>query len=810
MNVMIGLRRSLVITRIAVLAILLSACADDGSAPPAADADAVDETLLRNLELMATRPPIANVNWRIPKEAVSGVNREPLHLDADRFPAPDAIAAAIEYSRSEQGRGLLVWYDGAIVTADFAEGINAETPTATYSMHKSVLAIAILIAVEEGLIDSLDDPVGNHLRAWANDPRGEITLRQLLNHSSGLEYIAMSEQKSAALTYSSRIRETALSYQQATQPGTQFEYSNINSQIAGLALEDVLARNGMRYSEFLSEKIWVPLGNNSANLWVEKEGGSPRFYAGLEAGLGDWLAIGTMLANGGKAGDHQILSEESVAELTSASQLNPAYGLHVWRGDAWQSKRFYGPTNTYAVSHEKPYLAQDIIFFDGFGGQRVYVVPSRQLVVARVGEVSFTYDDSVIVNNLLRGLITDEADAASVAYKTEASNELYAQRFQRLLDESKNGGGLAGYDPLVELKGSLEHQFIEVQADKAAWLDEATRRTLTDYAKASNTAALLVWHDDALVMANYFGDAESSTPLVSRSLSKPLSVVAVGRAIELGYVEGLDQPASDFLHEWRGTDRAAITLRQLLQMRSGFAPQAMTFEADDIMNRAYLHPYHTEIIINEYPLVAEPGSRYDYSNANGEIIAPILQRATGRDYESWLSEAVLKPLGSLGGSIWVDRLGGTAHSGCCGFLPAESWLRLSMLLMNDGVWQQERLLPEGFVQAMTTATPQNPHAAMGVYVAGDYIERRGAANPDVEFGKNYHSEPYLDKDLYLFDGNGSQVSYHIPKHNLIITRLGDAPPKDFTWDNTFLPNTVLRALAKNTGAELDPQPMPPN
>ncbi len=807
---MTGLRRTIVAGTTVVVATLLCACSDGGSAPPATMAEAVDETWVRNLEFAAKWPTIADVNWRAPKEKVFGVDREPMHVDADRFPAPDALVEVIEYSRSEQGRGLMIWHNGAIVATDFAEGIDAETPTASYSMHKSVLAIAILVAVEEGLIDSLDDRVGNYLRAWSDDPRGEITLRQLLNHSSGLEHISMAEEKSAALSFSSRIRETALSYEQATKPGTQFNYNNVNSQIAGLALEDVLAQNGMRYSEFLSEKIWRPLGNMSANLWVEKEGGSARFYAGLEAGLGDWLAIGAMLANNGKAGENQILSEESVAELTSASRLNPSYGLHVWRGDGWQSDRSYGPSHTATVPHEKPYLAADVIFFDGFGGQRVYVVPSRQLVVARVGEVSFTYDDSIIINRLLRGLITSEADAASVAYKTDESRELYTQRFQRLLEEAGNGGGLAGYDPLVELEGSAEHRFFEVQPGKAAWLDDATKSTLTEYAKASNTAALLVWHDGVLVMADYSGASAASTPLVSRSLSKPLSVVAVGRAIELGYIDSLDQPASDFLHEWRGTDRSEISLRQLLQMRSGLKPQTWAMDPDDIMNRAYLHPYHTEIIINEYPLVTEPGSRYDYSNANGEIIAPILQRATGRNYESWLSEAVLKPLGSPGGSIWVDRLGGTAHSGCCALLPAEAWLRLSMLLLNDGVWQQERLLPEGYVQSMTTATRQNPHAAMGVYVAGDYIKRRGAANPDVGFGKNYHSEPYLDKDLYLFDGNGSQVSYHIPRHKLIVMRLGDAPAKDFTWDNAFLPNTILRALAKNGGAQLEAQLSPSN
>ncbi len=782
----------------------LSACSDSEKIAESQ----TDATLERNLVEFSRQPKIADIEWRQPKEVVKGSYTDRFELQPDHFPAADALETAIEYSRTQQGRGLMVWFDGELVASDFADDLGPAVHTASFSMHKSVLAIAVMQAVEAGVFESIDDPVGRYLVAWRDDPRGQITLRQLLTHTSGLAHHPLDGNpgKGLNLVLSSRIRETALSFEQPGAAGETFSYNNVNTQIIGLALEDALAERGQRYAEFLSENLWQPLGNRDAAIWMENPDGSARFFAGFEAGLEDWLAVGVMLANNGQHGSKRILSEKSVAALFEPTELNPAYGLSIWRGEAWQNMRSYSTKSPVKVLHSKPYLAPDVYFFDGFGGQRVYIVPSRRLVVARSGEVNLAYDDAAIVNELLGGLQHAEQDTARATFRSDDVDAVYQERFQRLSRESTGGGGLAGYDPLTPLDGAKSYQALTVDPAAASWLDENTRTTLLNYLEPRNTQAFLVWQSGALVMAEYFGDSDVDSLVISRSLSKPMSVIAVGRALQRGFIESLDQPAADFISEWRGTDKSAITIRQILQMRSGLDAQRFSLDPDDIMTVAYLHPYHAEFIINDYPLITEPGSRYDYANANGELVAVIIERATGQRYEDWLSREVLRPIGADGGSIWLNRLGGTAHAGCCALLPAETWLRMSILLMNDGVGPSgEALLPDGYVQTMATATPQNVHAGMGVYVAGQYIENRGAANPDVPLGKNYHSEPYLDKDLFLFDGNGHQVSYHIPRHDLIIMRLGKGPPKDTQWDNAFLPNTVLRALAAGTDAELVPQ-----
>ena len=404
-------------------------------------------------------------------------------------------------------------------------------------------------------------------------------------------------------------------------------------------------------------------------------------------------------------------------------------------------------------------------------------------------------------------LIAAEEREATEAYRIYAEEDeaLYRKRFEALFDRT-GASGLASYDPLKDVVGAVDPTPLEMA--KMPGISDTALDAATEYAQAMNSTALLIWRDGLIEAERYFGDVTSETLLVSFSLAKPLSVIAVGRALHEGHIASLDEPAATYFHEWRGTPKAAITVRHLLSMRSGLTPQAPAPDMEDVLNRAYLHPRHDEVIINDYPLADEPGSRYEYSNANSELVAPLIERATGMQYEDWVGQEVLSPLGAAGGQVWMNREGGTAHAGCCWLLPAETWLRLAVLLINDGQLDGRRLLPGGFVREMTRSTPQNPHAGLGVYVAGEYVRRRGAANPDRGIGENLHSEPYLAHDLFLFDGNSNQVIYIVPSARLVVARLGKRPPAETEWDNAYLINTVLRGLNIEIKSGLRPQPVP--
>lgn len=385
------------------------------------------------------------------------------------------------------------------------------------------------------------------------------------------------------------------------------------------------------------------------------------------------------------------------------------------------------------------------------------------------------------------------APAATPWVPSAEEEALYETRFKILLKAFASGAATTEYDTLVPVRGAEPGSSELAVADER--LDTQTADAITSYAADNNSQALIVYHSGKIIHETYFQGMDANSLIVGKSLAKPLGVIAIGRAIQAGKIGSLDQPVSDFIIEWKGTDKGSILIRHLLQMRSGLLPQGAAPELENVLNRAYLHPSHDQVIINEYPLTHEPGARYEYSNANAELVAPLIERATGAQYEDWITNEVLLPIGATGGEIWMNQPGGTAHSGCCVLLPARSWLKLAILVTQNGEWNGEQLLPEGFTSEMTTPTAKNPHTGMGVYVGQPYVEYRGYFNPDIQIGKTYHSEPYADEDLILFDGNSNQVVYMIPSKELIILRLGATPPRDPAWDNAFLPNIVTKAIA---------------
>ncbi len=368
------------------------------------------------------------------------------------------------------------------------------------------------------------------------------------------------------------------------------------------------------------------------------------------------------------------------------------------------------------------------------------------------------------------------------------SETLYRKRFAAIAARER-----LEYDVMVPVPGAAQSNLPDVSTNA---LPQSAVEKIVGYAAKNNSSALLVWHDGNLAAEHYFEGNTATTPLVSKSLSKPLSAIAIGRAIALGDIKSLDQKLSDFIVEWQGTPKESMTVRHMLSMASGLLEQSFAMDPDSPFPRAYLDPYHGQYIIDEYPLTDTPGAKYSYNNATGDLVAIVIERATGRQYEEFIGTEILQKIGAPGGTIWLNREGGLAHSGCCMLLPAESWLKLGILLVNDGKMDGAPVLPEGYVDEMRTASKTNPYYGLGVWIGSPYAERRGFMGPASQAPKVFHSAPYLANDLFLFDGNGNQVTYIIPSKKLVILRMGDSPPKEPEWDNSFIPNTILEALDK--------------
>jgi len=355
-----------------------------------------------------------DVDWYRPLQPVPGADA-PRALPRAEAPSISAaaLAAAQAYSEEMGGLGLIVFHDGAVQHESYAQGFAADKRSATYSMHKSVLGLVYMAALADGIIGSLDDPTGDYIEAWADDARGEIPLRDFLQMTSGIRLYSLGkgEMRAMKLVLSDKVSGTALKSPILRPSGTAFSYNNASSQIAGEALRQALARRGLTYSEYLSQRIWAPIGNETGYLWLAREGGEPRFFSGLHATLSDWLRVGLLIAKDGRGPDGAVIIPEALMETyRTPGPLNPQYGIQVWLGSPWTAKRLYQPDGEAGALHSEPYRVDDIVLFDGFGGQRVYVSRSLGLVVARAGLVRVDYDDARIVNLLIDGILKDEAE----------------------------------------------------------------------------------------------------------------------------------------------------------------------------------------------------------------------------------------------------------------------------------------------------------------------------------------------------------------------------------------------------------------
>ncbi|MEH0194410.1 serine hydrolase [Caulobacter sp. CCNWLW153] len=319
-----------------------------------------------------------------------------------------ALDAAQAFSDAHDGVALLVWSGGALRHEAYAPHLTQDSLFETFSMHKSALGLLYGAAIRDGAIASIDDPVGLYIAEWRDDPRGAIPLRHLLGMSSGLTIHSLDkgDPVALALMLGDRISETALSVQAQRPSGEVFDYYNVAAQVAGLALSRAVAAKGLGdAAAYLSKALWAPMGGADARLWVEREDGEPRFFAGLQARARDWLQLGRLVAGAGALDGRQVLPADWIAAITAENPLNPAYGLLVWRAaPVADGRRTYGPSTAYAAPHGAPFIADDLVYFDGFGGQRVYVSPSRDLVIVRIGRPRLDFDDAVLPNLIVEGL----------------------------------------------------------------------------------------------------------------------------------------------------------------------------------------------------------------------------------------------------------------------------------------------------------------------------------------------------------------------------------------------------------------------
>ena len=346
------------------------------------------------------------LSWYTPLEKTTGNFSQPLATLASEDSAiqQDVLQEASDYAELHGSDSLVIQHNGKIIYENYWNDTKPESLFALHSITKTMNALLMGHAIEDGFIDSVDIPAATFIEEWKGSNKENIQIRDLLNMASGIQESYNFEPTSPRIQRIMGLDIVAPNIAAETKgkPGTAFLHVNPNSQILGIIIERA---TGQRFSEYFSEKIWQPLGARDAFFFVDTHGGMVHTDCCMWASIRDLVRVGEMLMHKGVFKGSQIIPSGWVDEMIQPSKANVNYGMQLWIGKEFVEYRPYDPSTTiFANYHSEPFQADDVFFLDGLGKKRLYVVPSKSLVILRTGPNSSEWDDSKLPNLLIGAL----------------------------------------------------------------------------------------------------------------------------------------------------------------------------------------------------------------------------------------------------------------------------------------------------------------------------------------------------------------------------------------------------------------------
>lgn len=269
----------------------------------------------------------------------------------------------------------------------YAPDYSAQRNVTSFSIAKAYITMLIGIAIDEGLIKSVNDPVTDYIKEWKDKPGYQlITIKDLLRHTSGLKFtknIFNPESDQLQFYYGTRLRKDILSSTIKEPPGLHFDYQSENPSLLALIIERV---TGNTVSHFLQTKIWSQIGTEAPALWsTDRKDGSAieKAFCCLNARTMDFAKFARLLLNKGNWNGKQIISSQWIDECTSSTTE-------------------YGGKVSYGYNMGIGPAAYNSFYPIGLYGQLLYIYPKKNLIIVRFGEADIHYNPNYWKEIMLR------------------------------------------------------------------------------------------------------------------------------------------------------------------------------------------------------------------------------------------------------------------------------------------------------------------------------------------------------------------------------------------------------------------------
>jgi len=314
-----------------------------------------------------------------------------------------------------------------------------------------------------------------------------------------------------------------------------------------------------------------------------------------------------------------------------------------------------------------------------------------------------------------------------------------------------------------------------------AVVDEAFTEPSSEHLR--RTRAVIVMRDGHILAERYAQGFAADMPLLGWSMTKSVAAALIGTLVRDGK---LSVARTALLPEWAGSgdQRAQITLDELLRMTSGLRfTERYNDPLADVALMLYARPGGAAYAIDK-PVEFAPGTHWAYSSGTSNILARVMRAAVGgseQDYLQYPRRALFERIGMRHAVLEPDASGLFVTSSFMYASPRD-WARFGQLLLQDGMWRGQRILPPGWVRYMATLTPQSARHDFGAHLWLKVPPPFDSLNPTA-----------LPADSFHVVGHEGQFVSVIPSRGLVVVRLG-LTRGDHVWNHEAFLSRLLAAL----------------
>ena len=281
--------------------------------------------------------------------------------------------------------------------------------------------------------------------------------------------------------------------------------------------------------------------------------------------------------------------------------------------------------------------------------------------------------------------------------------------------------------------------------------------TLAKANKDWGTVAYVIIKNDSIWFENYYDGYSPNSKSNSFSMAKSYVSGLMGKAIMEGHIKSLDQPVCDFIPEFCEGKAGNMTVGDLSSMASGTNWDEAYYSPLSITTRAYFDDNLEKVMLG-LKVVNEPGQGFKYASGDTQMLAMVIEKATGKKLYDYLTESFWKPLGSENPTLW--QLDSEDHdlvkAYCCIASNAKDFARFGKLYKDYGKWNGKQLLDSTFVAK--SLKPRFPESPL--------------------YGYGFWLKEHQDKDFFMMRGHLGQYVIVQPEDNVIIVRLGHQKSPD--------------------------------